>query len=107
MHIVYEGPVVPGQMEELRKMLDEEGIEWKDLSDYNEPVFIRTHIPTDYGTISIAIGRGTYGGTMGFLELYIINGGYEPIGWLTAEEAFKTIKKAIANKCVLEEENDN
>ena len=92
------------QMQQLRKMLDEKGIPWQDVSDdWSRDDFemwiVRTHFEYKGFRWSAANGFGVYGGwgganpnnneNMGLLELYNFND--EPCGWLTAEEVMERI----------------
>ena len=95
------------EMQKLRKMLDEKGIEWHDDSDVmsedkNWPMWIcRTHFEYNGLKISVVNGFGTYGGwfganpgmtedkNMGLLELMI--GDNEPVGWLKAEDIMEIL----------------
>lgn len=97
--------IVCEEMQKLRKMLDEKGIEWHDASevmseDKDWPMWIcRTHIEYNGHKISVINGFGTYGGwyganpgtteneNMGLLEIMIDD--IEPVGWLKAEDIIK------------------
>lgn len=95
------------ELENLKKILDDKKIEWFDMSEYNSIDDVdlsieRIHIFQKNIHFSIVNGFGTYGGyrtfdnkNLGLLELYG-TGIDDPIGFLTAEEAFeKMIKKGL------------
>ena len=85
------------EMKKLRKWLDENNIEWKDLST-NMPFnnICRTHFTVNGYFFSVIHGYGSYGGwdsfyrDQGLLECMI--GNHEPVGWLTAEDIVEQIK---------------
>ena len=85
-----------GEMIKFRNLLDQHNIRWIDKSD---EIIDRTHLNYRNYHFSVVNGLGTYGGYMiyesknrGLLELMsnAINEG-EPVGQLTAEEAFKIV----------------
>lgn len=91
------------QMIELRKLLDENKIEWHDASGPEEILKLihidRTHFDHRGFKWSVVNGFGTYGGVgirhhinQGKLELMsnAVNGG-EPIGYLTAKECIELV----------------
>lgn len=94
------------EMIKFRELLDANGIEWWDASTKYHEEYLgifkidRTHFHhRDYGW-SVINGYGTFGGiesvsigNRGLLELMsnAVNDG-EPVGWLTAEEAFALVK---------------
>lgn len=107
------------EMKKLRKMLDEEGIKWKDCSGitpdevieknidagidkyHADATIYRTHFESNGYKYSVIYGYGTYGGydpfngdDPGLLECMTakINGG-EPQGFLTAEDVMKIIEE--------------
>ena len=74
-------------------MLDDMGIKWKDVSShckFEEILIYRTHFEHKGRHISVIIGRGTYGGDKGLLEMR--DGQDEPEGYLTAEDIIKILK---------------
>ena len=85
------------EMIKFRNLLDKNDIEWIDKSD--EGFIYRTHFNHRNYFFSVVNGLGTYGGlnvlnghNAGLLELMsnCVNGG-EPIGPLTADEAFEIV----------------
>lgn len=86
-------------MELLRKILDDNDIEWHDASDMDAHPITRTHFNYRGHDWSVIHGYGTFGGYSrfghddGLLELMsdAVNEG-EPIGYLTALEALNYIK---------------
>ena len=88
---------LPEEMNKLRKLLDDMGIGWKDVSSHYEVKehtidfsIYRTRFEHKGRYISVIIGIGTYGGDKGLLEMWDGNG--EPEGYLTAEEVIERIK---------------
>lgn len=93
---------MPEEMNKLRKLLDDMGIEWQDMSTTlimddlvkNLPPIdlsmFRTHFSYNDVRISVICGYGSYGGKKGLLEMWDGNG--EPEGYLTAEEVIERIK---------------
>ena len=93
---------MPEEMNKLRKMLDDMGIEWQDMStilimDYLvenlSPIdltMFRTHFSYNGVRISVICGHGSYGGEEGLLEMW--NGQDDPEGYLTAEDIIKILK---------------
>ena len=89
------------EMKKLRKWLDENNIEWKDVStDFPVNNICRTHFWVNGYFFSVIHGFGSYGGKryyaegftdMGLLECMI--GNHEPEGWLTAEDVIEKIKE--------------
>ena len=87
------------EMRELRKMLDAEGIDWHDKSEFGLCPIWRTHFEHRGYHWSVIHGYGSYGGPSflqddkGMLELMsnAVNKG-DPIGWLTAEEAMQYVR---------------
>lgn len=88
------------EMELFRKMLDDNGIEWHDASVMDAYPITRTHFNYRGHFWSVIHGYGTFGGYSyfrrrddGLLELMsdAVNGG-EPIGYLTAKEAFDYVR---------------
>ena len=81
------------EMIKLRKMLNDEGIEWSDVSCLYFLTINRTHFEHRKYHWSVINGYGTYGGDEGLLELMsnAVNGG-EPIGYLTAEECMAYVR---------------
>ena len=109
------------EMSKLRKMLDEAGIKWKDVSTVTSDELIeksiaagidayhadatiyRTHFESDGYKYSVIYGYGTYGGydpfngdDPGLLECMTekANGG-EPQGWLTAEQVMSIVNGGV------------
>lgn len=86
-------------MELLRKMLNENNIEYEDNSEYGLFPITRTQFDYRGYRWSVIHGYGTYGGyssfdkDKGLLELMsnAVNDG-EPIGYLTAKEVFNYVK---------------
>ena len=87
------------EMRDLRKMLDAEGINWHDKSEFGICPIWRTHFEHRGYHWSVIHGYGTYGGSTsidadrGLLEVMsdaIDNG--EPIGWLTAERVMQYVR---------------
>ncbi len=83
------------EMETFRDLLDEEQIEWEDVSEFGSYPICRTHFKYRGFKWSVIHGYGTYGGRdpltnkdTGLLELMsnAVNDG-DPVGWLTAEQA--------------------
>ena len=70
----------------LRDKLDQAGIPWHDNSDF---LFDRTQGEWNGHFFSAIHGYGSYGSEKGYLEVRIDE--TEPIGWLTAKEAFDLI----------------
>ena len=95
------------QMKKLREILNEKNIAWHDMSDeMSETVKIaRTHFEYKGHKVSVINGFGTYGGqngankgfeekdNMGLLEIMV--NGYDPCGWLTAEEVIKYLEDKL------------
>lgn len=99
--------IVCEEMQELRKMLDEKGIEWHDNSEVmseskEQPIWIcGTHFEFKGLKFSVINGFGTYGGwyganprmtedkNMGLLEIMIEDN--EPVGWLKAEDIYEIL----------------
>ena len=87
------------EMRELRKMLDAEGIDWHDKSEFGLCPIWRTHFEHRGYHWSVIHGYGTYGGftsidaDKGLLEVMsdAINNG-EPVGWLTAERVMQYVR---------------
>lgn len=81
------------EMTKLRKMLNDEEIEWRDASSFDFLFINRTHFEHRKYFWSAINGYGTYGGDKGLLELMSngVNGG-EPIGYLTAEECMAYVR---------------
>lgn len=85
------------EMQKLRKLLDDAGIKWSDCSTEGELSIERTHFEYKDEYWSVIHGFGTYGGysyweeDRGLLEIWDGNEDEEPIGFLTAEEAFEII----------------
>lgn len=88
------------EMVKFRKMLDDEGIEWKDASSLDMYPMWRTHFDYRGYWWSVIHGYGSYGGfnsfeciDKGLLEVMseAINGG-EPVGWLTAEQVMAYVR---------------
>mgnify|MGYP002522270576 CR=1 FL=1 len=88
------------EMVKLRRLLEESGIEWVDATDsvgIPEGVahVLRTQSPTwaseEEPRWSVICGPGTYGGDVGLLELWFGRSDREPIGYLTASEAYDMI----------------
>lgn len=83
------------EMQKFRNLLDDAGIEWVDCSDEDELLVERTHFEYKGKRWSVIHGSGTYGGwnsweeDRGLLEIYDFDA--EPIGFLTAKEAFRII----------------
>ena len=109
------------EMSKLRKMLDEAGIEWKDVSIvtpdelieksiavgidayHADTTIYRTHFEHKDYHFSVIYGYGTYGGydafngsDPGLLECMTekVNGG-EPQGWLTAEQVMNIVNMEV------------
>lgn len=86
------------EMQELRTWLDNNGIDWEDVSTGMEGCWIdRTHFEYNGVKWSVINGNGTYGGTdflsgvnAGLLE--IMGAGKDPIGWLTAADVIEIIQ---------------
>ena len=89
------------EMQQLRKMLTEKGIEWEDNSEIeHEHIWmVRTQFNYNNNHYSVINGFGSYGGinfiddqNTGLLELWsaAVNDG-EPYGYLTANECIKLI----------------
>ena len=87
-----EYPKRTGEMDRLREMLDNNGISWVDVSNWR---LQRTHVPEsgDKCKVSIICGNTSFGGPAGYLEAWDMD--HDPVGWLTAEEAFKYIKENL------------
>lgn len=87
------------EMELFRKMLDDNGIEWHDASDMGKYPITRTHFNYRGNDWSVIHGYCSYGGyshfekDSGLLELMsgAVNDG-DPIGYLTAKEAFDYVR---------------
>lgn len=84
------------EMQKFRQLLDDVGIKWIDLSDNGGLPIERTHFECNGNYWSVVHGYGTYGGWFsniwtdrGLLEIRC--GNDEPIGFLTAEEAFEIV----------------
>lgn len=91
------------EMQVFRNMLDERGILWADRSDnadelltQSEYSICRTYVEFGDNAYSVINGFGTRGGydnrhkqNAGYLEWWDFQ--HEPIGWLSAQEAFKKI----------------
>lgn len=92
------------EMLKLRQLLDEKKIPWNDCSEVMSDIvkIDRTHFEYNGHQISAINGFGTYGGynganfpadneeqNLGLIEVMV--SGYEPVGWLTAEETLKYI----------------
>lgn len=84
------------EMQKFRNLLDDAGIEWTDMSVGGSLPIEATHFEYKGKIWSVIHGFGTYGGwnnsicdDRGLLEIW--DGNEEPIGFLTAEEAFKII----------------
>ena len=87
------------EMETFRDLLDEEQIEWEDVSELNAYPIYRTHFKHRGFRWSVIHGYGSYGGFSpltnkdeGLLELMsnAVNDG-DPVGWLTAEQAMEYV----------------
>ena len=94
------------EMQKLREWLDQNGIEWKDISDEHFCYLwiVRTHFTYKDRHISVINGYGTYGGfnhfetdNKGLLEMMIgeidENSVNEPIGYLTADQVITYLKE--------------
>jgi len=88
------------EMKLLREMLDKEGIEWEDASEYGRLPIERTHFMHRGYKWSVIHGYGTYGGfnrlstkDPGLLEMMsnAVKKGC-PEGWLTAKEVMAYVK---------------
>lgn len=99
------------EMSKLRKMLDEAGIKWRDVSTvisdelidayHADTTIYRTHFEHKDYYFSVIHGYGTYGGYYSFsgrdpglLECRTekVNGG-EPLGWLTADQVMEIVNR--------------
>lgn len=89
-----EYPKRTGEMDKLREMLDINGIPWVDVSNWRLQIQ-RTHIPEsgDKCKVSIICGKNSFGGSSGYLEAWDMD--HDPVGWLTAEEAYEYIKEIL------------
>ena len=93
---------IPEEMNKLRKLLDDMGIEWQDMTTTlimddlvkNLPPIdlsmFRTHFSYNGVRISVICGYSSYGGKKGLLEMW--NGQDEPEGYLTADDIIKILK---------------
>lgn len=88
------------EMQLLREMLDKEGIEWEDASEFRMFPVERTRFNHRGYKWSVIHGYGTYGGfnrhstkDPGLLELmsHAVDNGL-PHGWLTAKEVIAYVK---------------
>lgn len=89
------------EMQKLRDWLDQNSIQWLDVSDdFADGFWIcRTHFYIDEYKVSVINGSGTYGGFIfgkeqsnaGLLEVWADRSG-EPVGYLTAEDAIQLLK---------------
>lgn len=84
------------EMQEFRNMLDERGIPWEDRSSNDACPICRTYVEFGNNAYSVINGFGTYGGydnrhqqNAGYLEWWDFQ--HEPIGWLSAQEAYKKV----------------
>jgi len=104
--------VVCDEMKKFRKILDDNNIAWQDksvtyLSDELRREIVmyicRTHFEYKQKFWSVINGFGTYGGYFGLnndcldgtdnVGLLEIMGDDDPIGWLTADEAWNLIQE--------------
>ena len=89
------------EMKKLRKWLDENNIEWEDVStDWPFYNICRTHFYVNEYFFSVIHGYGSYGGKRyyvdGFKDLGLLEcmiNGNEPEGCLTAEDVIERIKE--------------
>lgn len=96
----------PNEMQRLRDMLDERGIEWHDASD--EPFdwwhlheygsagydrIWRTHFVTDRSEFSVICGYGSYGREFDLLECMVDR--EEPHGYLSAENVMEMVEMEL------------
>ena len=95
------------EMQQLRELLDEKGIEWEDHSETYEGTAIdmwicRTWFEYKGNKVSVINGFGTYGGydgldskaNLGRLEM--MDGATEPIGFLMADDIFSILDEKIS-----------
>lgn len=104
---------VPNEMKELRRLLDEKGIAWKDftqpfdgpsllLIDLFNPnnafdnIVYRTWFEHNGHKVSVIIGHGTYGNDYGLLETRIDE--CEPKGYMTASHVLTMIETLEKDK---------
>lgn len=96
------------EMQKLRDWLDQNSIQWSDVSDdFSDGCWIcRTHFYIGVHKVSVINDNGTYGGFIcgkeqsnaGLLEVWADRSG-EPVGYLTAEDAIQLLK----DTCHMEE----
>lgn len=99
----------PNEMQRLRDMLDERGIEWHDKSD--EPYdwwersdygsagydrIWRTHFDVGGNRLSVICGYGTYGREFDLLECMRLGLNEEPYGNLTADDVMRLVDGELA-----------
>ena len=95
------------EMQQLRELLDEKGIEWEEHSETYEGTAIdmwicRTWFEYKGNKVSVINGFGTYGGYDGFDSkdnlgrLEMMNGATEPIGFLMADDIFSILDEKIS-----------
>lgn len=87
-----------GNFQSLRDLLDVAGIQWHDNSD---GLFARTQGEYNGRQFSAIQGEYSYGGAKGYLEVRMDED--EPIGWLTAKQAFDLIAGNVTNEKAEEE----
>ena len=72
------------EMELLRGMLNERGIDWLELSTYGKQ---RILYPGKHGTVAVISGCNTIGGDVGLLEAWWAGNRHD--GWLTAKDVIE------------------